>query len=98
MVPPVFANTDTRIQRAYSKNRTKLASIIMGFGVKEGKKEKSGRASFDDLKRFLDRKGFSRDNIRRAVTISARHLSRQDYEGLNKIVKQIQLKYLAKMP
>ena len=91
MVPPGSRSNSAR-------NRTKLAATIMGSGVHEGKKEKSDRAFSDDLKRFLDREGFSRDKIRRAVTISARHLSRQDYEGLNKIVKQIQLKYLAKMP
>ena len=60
-VPPVCANTDTMFQSTSSKNRTKLATIIIGFGVQEGTKEKSDRASSDDLKRFLDREGFSKD-------------------------------------
>ena len=79
MVAPVFANTDTRFKSISSRNRSKLATTIMGFGVHEGKKEQSNRASTNDLKRFLEREGFSRELKRRAVSISARHLSIKNF-------------------
>ena len=81
-----------------SRNRSKLAAKITVFGVQEGKKEYSKRASTNDLKCFLEKEGFSRDMIRRAVSISARHLSTKDYEGIVKVVKQIPLMYFEPEP
>ena len=47
------------------------------------------RASSDDL----EKSRVSKDMIKRAVTISANHLSTRDYEGIVKGVRQINLMY-----
>ena len=51
-----------------------------------------------DLKRYLEKSGVSKDMIKRAVTISANHLSTRDYEGIVKGVEQIPLMYFEPEP
>ena len=53
----------------------------MDFGGKELKKEWHNRASETDLRRHLERQGVASNMIRRVVTVTAKRLSKKDYDG-----------------
>ena len=92
-VPAVFASADVREDDISFRNRSKLSAKIKSFGQVEVKREYSNRASSDDLKRFLEKEGVSKDMLKRAVSISVRHLSTGDYKGIVKVFMQIPLIY-----
>ena len=50
------------------------------------------------MKRFLEKSRVSKDMIKRAVTISANHLSTRDYQGIVKGVQQVPLVYFEPEP
>ena len=62
-------------------NRSKLSAKIKSLGQVEAKREYSNRASSDELKCFLEKEGVSKDMIKRAVSISVRHLSTWGLQG-----------------
>ena len=82
-------NNDLRHRDAAERERSKLAVKVIDSGGKELKKDWHNRASETDLRRHLERQG---------VTVSAKHLSKNDYDGILEATKQIPLAYFEPPP
>jgi hypothetical protein len=66
------------------RERSKLAVKVMDLGGKELKKKWCYRASETDLRRPLERQVVARDMVWRVVTMTVKHLSEKDYDGIMK--------------
>ena len=91
-VPVAFTSNDQRFYMdAAIRERSRMAFKVKAFGGRELQKEWKLRCSDADLRLHLERQGVSRDMIRRMVMVSARHLSRKDYDGIVAVTKLIPL-------
>ena len=98
-VAVAFANTDQRFSKGLrGKLRDKMIAMVRNFGGWEIKKKWELRAGDNDLRLHLEGKGVSRDLIRKMITVSARRLSKMDYDGIATVIKQIPLINFASPP
>ena len=68
------------------KLRDKMIAMVRNFGGWEIKKKWELRAGDNDLRLHLEGKGVSRDLIRKMITVSARRLSKMDYDGIATVI------------
>ena len=91
-------NNDLRHMDTAGRERSKLAVKVMDFVGKELKEEWHNRVSETDLRHHLERQGMARDMVRRVITVTVKHLSEKDYDGIKKVVNQIPLAYFEPPP
>ena len=91
-VAVAFANTDQRFSKGLrGKQRDRMIAMVRNFGGWDMKKKWEIRAGDAELKLHLERKGVSRDLIRKMITVSSGRLSKKDYDGIAGVIKEIPL-------
>ena len=75
-----------------------MIAMVKNFGGWETQKKWELRAGDAELRLHLERKGVSRDLIRKMITVSSRRLSKKDYEGIAAVIKEIPLINFATPP
>ena len=68
-----------------------MVAMVNNFGAWETQKQGELRAGDAELRLHLERKGVSRDLIRKMVTVSSRKLSKKDYAGIAAVTNVIPL-------
>ena len=75
-----------------------MIAMVRNYGVWELKKKWELRAGDNELRLYLEGKGVSSDLLRKMITVTARRLTKKDYDGLATVIEQIPLIHFRRPP